>query len=47
VPFEIELLEQAGFTPFSLGPRVLRTEVAIPVLLGQLSAWRLCETSAG
>ena len=45
VPFEVDLLRAAGFQPFSLGPRVLRTEVAIPVLLGQLSAWRTGETS--
>ena len=37
VPFEAELLEKHGFTPFSLGPRVLRVEVAVPVLLGQVA----------
>jgi len=47
VPFEVELLQAAGFLPFSLGPRVLRTEVAIPVLLGQLSAWRMGVSSPG
>ncbi len=47
VPFEVELLQAQGFQPFSLGPRVLRTEVAIPVLLGQLAAWRAGETSPG
>lgn len=40
VPFEVELLKAAGFQPFSLGARILRTEVALPVLLGQLSSWR-------
>ncbi len=40
VPFEVELLRTAGFQPFSLGARILRTEVALPVLLGQLAAWR-------
>jgi len=47
VPFEVDLLQAQGFQPFSLGPRVLRTEVAIPVLLGQLSAWRAGVSSPG
>jgi RsmE family RNA methyltransferase len=34
VPFEVELLEAAGFQPFTLGPRVLRVEVCVPYLLG-------------
>lgn len=38
VPFELELLAQRGFTPVSLGPRILRTEAAIPLLLGRLGA---------
>ena len=37
VPFEAELLEAHGFRPFSLGPRILRVETAVPVLLGQLA----------
>jgi RsmE family RNA methyltransferase len=37
VPFEADLLEQHGFHPFSLGPRILRVETAVPVLLGQLA----------
>jgi RsmE family RNA methyltransferase len=37
VPFEIELLEQRGFAPFSLGPRPLRVEVAVAYALGALS----------
>ncbi len=40
VPFEAELLEAQGFRPFSLGPRVLRVETAVPVLLGQLALLR-------
>ena len=40
VPFEAELLEAHGFRPFSLGPRTLRVETAVPVLLGQ---WHCCE----
>ncbi|RKH05218.1 16S rRNA (uracil(1498)-N(3))-methyltransferase, partial [Corallococcus sp. CA053C] len=37
VPFEAELLEAHGFQPFSLGPRILRVETAVPVLLGQVT----------
>lgn len=37
VPFEIDLLCTNGFTPFSLGPRVLRTETMVPYILGVLS----------
>ncbi|MDQ3266527.1 MAG: 16S rRNA (uracil(1498)-N(3))-methyltransferase [Myxococcota bacterium] len=40
VPFEVELLEKAGFQGFSLGPRILRVEVAVPFLLGSLAALR-------
>ena len=36
VPFELDLLVAQGFTPFSLGPRVLRTETLVPYLLGAL-----------
>ena len=36
VPFEVELLERAGFTPVSLGPRILRVEVAVSHLLGRI-----------
>lgn len=36
VPFELELLAQAGFTAFTLGRRILRVEVAVPVLFGAL-----------
>ena len=38
VPFELELLAARGFTQVSLGARALRTEVAIPALLGALVA---------
>ncbi|HYY51624.1 MAG TPA: 16S rRNA (uracil(1498)-N(3))-methyltransferase [Myxococcales bacterium] len=38
VPFEIELLREHGFTPFTLGPRPLRVEVALPYALGMLKA---------
>lgn len=40
VPFEVDLLEAHGFASFSLGPRVLRGEVAVPVLLGQVALLR-------
>ena len=40
VPFEAALLEAHGFRPFSLGPRILRVETAVPVLLGQLALLR-------
>jgi RsmE family RNA methyltransferase len=36
VPFEVELLRAHGFLPFSLGPRVLRVEVAVAYALGSL-----------
>lgn len=36
VPFELELLEQQGFVAASLGPRILRVEVAVPLILGSL-----------
>lgn len=38
VPFELELLAARGFTPVSLGPRILRTETVVPLLLGRLTA---------
>ncbi|MBF5042775.1 16S rRNA (uracil(1498)-N(3))-methyltransferase [Aggregicoccus sp. 17bor-14] len=40
VPFEVELLQARGFVPFSLGPRILRVETAVPVLLGQMALLR-------
>ena len=36
VPFEVELLERAGFAPVSLGARVLRVEVAVSYALGRV-----------
>jgi len=35
VPFEVDLLERCGFQPVSLGPRVLRVEVAVSYILGR------------
>jgi RsmE family RNA methyltransferase len=40
VPFEVELLESAGFLPVSLGPRVLRLETACVALLAQVALLR-------
>jgi RsmE family RNA methyltransferase len=34
--FELELLRRAGFTPARLGRRILRTEQAVPALLGRM-----------
>lgn len=38
VPFELELFSKNGFQPVSLGPRVLRGEVAVPAVLGAVRA---------
>jgi RsmE family RNA methyltransferase len=40
VPSEVALFEAAGFLPVSLGPRVLRVEVAVPASVGALQARR-------
>lgn len=39
VPFELQLLASQGFAAVSLGPRVLRVEVAVPYLLGALRSF--------
>jgi len=36
VPFEIELLQVAGFQPVDLGPRILRVETALAALAGRM-----------
>ncbi|MBX5481591.1 MAG: 16S rRNA (uracil(1498)-N(3))-methyltransferase [Myxococcaceae bacterium] len=40
VPFEVQLLEAQGFRTFSLGPRILRVETAVPLLVGQAALYR-------
>jgi RsmE family RNA methyltransferase len=40
VPFEVELLQRNGFTPVSLGQRILRVEVAVPAVIGAVRAGR-------
>lgn len=37
IPYEVELLESAGFQRVSLGPRILKVETAIPVLISSYS----------
>ncbi|WP_323847192.1 16S rRNA (uracil(1498)-N(3))-methyltransferase [Microbulbifer magnicolonia] len=36
IPYEIEKLQAAGFSAVHLGPRILRVETVLPVLLGRL-----------
>ena len=35
ISYELEQLTDRGFTPVSLGPRILRVETAVPALLGR------------
>ena len=47
VDFELALLQSAaGFLPVSLGPRVLRTETALPYLLGAMGHVQNCHMDA-
>lgn len=36
IAYEVEKLQAAGLTPIHLGPRILRVETAVPVLLSRL-----------
>lgn len=38
-PYEAEALRARGFAPFSLGPRVLRVDAAVPFAIGQAELW--------
>jgi len=38
IPYEVDKLEEIGFRPVTLGPRILRVETAIPVLISRLSS---------
>ena len=36
VPFEIELMKEAGFKPYKLGPWILKVETALAAAMGQI-----------
>jgi RsmE family RNA methyltransferase len=38
-PYEAAELARRGFTPFSLGPRPLRVDQAVPFIVGQAEGW--------
>jgi len=38
-PYEAEVLARRGFAPFSLGPRPLRVDQAVPFIVGQAEGW--------
>jgi 16S rRNA (uracil1498-N3)-methyltransferase len=38
-PYEAAELERRGFAPFSLGPRPLRVDQAVPFIVGQAELW--------
>jgi RsmE family RNA methyltransferase len=40
VPYEVASLMERGFSAFSLGPRILRVDTAVPLILGQLDLLR-------
>lgn len=39
IDYEVELMQQAGLKNYSLGPRILRVETAVPVLISKI--WQL------
>jgi 16S rRNA (uracil1498-N3)-methyltransferase len=45
-PYEAAALTAQGFAPFSLGPRVLRVDAAVPYVVGQVELW-LASARAG
>lgn len=38
-PYEADRLRERGFEPFSLGPRALRVDAAVPYAIGQAELW--------
>ena len=40
IPYEVEMLQNRGFALFSLGPRILRVDVAVPYVLAQIELAR-------
>ena len=36
IPYEVDCFTERGFTPISLGPRILKVETALPYLFGRL-----------
>lgn len=40
IDFEVEKFRECGFTPFSMGPRILRVDTVVPALLSQLALLR-------
>lgn len=44
--YEAEELRRRGFHPFSLGPRVLRVDAAVPFAIGQAELWLRSAASA-
>ena len=38
-PYEAAMLAERGFAPFSLGPRPLRVDQAVPYAVGQVELW--------